>query len=44
MLSQWLGFAFFMLIIVGLVIAFTRKGLTIKPDPEQKPPSDLGGG
>jgi len=26
-----------------LVLAYTRKGLTIRPDPENKPPSDQGG-
>jgi uncharacterized membrane protein YagU involved in acid resistance len=43
MLSQWLGLALFVIIIAGLVFAFIRKGLTIKPDPDHKPPSHLGG-
>jgi len=39
----WVAFALFMLVIVGLAVAFSRKGLAIKPDPERKPPSDQGG-
>jgi len=43
MLSQWVAFGAFMLVIAGLAFAFSRKGVKIKFDPENKPPSDLGG-
>jgi hypothetical protein len=42
MLSQWIAFGVFILVIAGLTYAFVRKGVTIKPDPDRKPPSDLG--
>jgi hypothetical protein len=44
MLSQWIAFGVFLLLMLGLAYAFARKGMTIKPDPESKPPTDLGGG
>ena len=43
MVWQWIALAVLMLVIVGVAFAFSRKGLTIKPDPEHKPPSDQGG-
>jgi hypothetical protein len=43
MVSQWVAFGLFMLVIVALAVAFSRKGLAIKPDPEHKPPSDQDG-
>ena len=42
MTSQWIGFAVAMLIIGGLLYAFLRDGVKIKPDPDSKPPSDRG--
>jgi hypothetical protein len=43
MTSQWIAFAVAVLIIGGLLYAFLRHGVKIKPDPDNKPPSDLGG-
>jgi hypothetical protein len=43
MLSQWIGFGVALLIIGGLLYAFLRGGMTIKPDPKNKGPSDQGG-
>jgi len=43
MLSQWIVLGLTVLAFFGLAFAFTRKGMKIKPDPENKPPSDLGG-
>jgi hypothetical protein len=43
MTSQWIAFAVALLIIGGLLYAFLRKGVKIKPDPDNKPPSDQGG-
>jgi hypothetical protein len=43
MTSQWIAFAVALLIIGGLLYAFLSKGVKIKPDPDNKPPSDQGG-
>jgi hypothetical protein len=43
MTSQWIAFGVALLIIGGLLYAFLRSGVKIKPDPENKPPSDHGG-
>ena len=43
MTSQWIAFGVALLIIGGLLYAFLRHGVTIKPDPENKPPSQDGG-
>ncbi|HZO48439.1 MAG TPA: hypothetical protein VFB68_21320 [Xanthobacteraceae bacterium] len=43
MTSQWIAFAVALLIIGGLLYAFLSKGVKIKADPDNKPPSDLGG-
>jgi len=43
MVWQWIALAVLMLVIVGVAFAFSRRGLTIKPDHEHKPPSDQGG-
>jgi hypothetical protein len=43
MLSQWIALGVFMLMVGGLTYAFVCKGVTIRPDPENKPPSDGGG-
>jgi hypothetical protein len=42
MVSQWIAFGVVMLVIVGLVVAFSRSGMSIKPDPERKPRSQDG--
>jgi hypothetical protein len=39
MVLQWTAFSALMLVIAGLLYAFVRKGVTIKPDPENKPPN-----
>jgi hypothetical protein len=44
MISQWIAFGLFMLVIVGLAFAFSRKGLKIKSDAETKPPPIVGDG
>jgi hypothetical protein len=44
MASQWIAFGVFMLVVVALAYAFARKGVKIKPDPENKPRSDQGSG
>jgi hypothetical protein len=41
--QQWIALASFVLVIGGLAWAYSRRGLTIRPDPESKPPSDQGG-
>jgi len=43
MTSQWIAFGAALLIIGGLLYAFLRQGVKIKPDPDNKPPSDQGG-
>jgi hypothetical protein len=40
---QWIVLGLIVLAFFGLAFAFSRKGMTIKPDPENKPPNDLGG-
>jgi hypothetical protein len=40
MLTQWIALAAIILVLFGLAFAFSRKGLTIKPDPDNKPPSN----
>ena len=42
-LSQRLAFGVLLLMIVGLATLFATTGVKIKPDPENKPPTDLGG-
>ena len=41
--SQWLAAAILLLVLGGLLFAFLRHGTKIKPDPDNKPPSDQGG-
>jgi len=43
MTSQWIALAVAFLIIGGLLYAFLQSGVKIKPDPDNKPPSDQGG-
>jgi hypothetical protein len=43
MLSQWIAFGVLMPVIGGLTCVFVGNGVTIRPDPENKPPSDGGG-
>ena len=43
-LSQWLAFGVLLLMLVGLATLFATRGVKIKLDPENKPPTDLGGG
>jgi hypothetical protein len=44
--GQLIALVMFVLVIAGLVFAFVRHGSKIKPDPENKPPSEgtFGGG
>ena len=42
MVLQWIAFGVVTLAIVGLVVAFSRGGMSIKPDPERKPRSQDG--
>ena len=42
MVSQWIAFGLFMLVIVGLAVLFSRKVVPIKPDPERRPRSQDG--
>jgi len=44
MLSQWIAFGVLLLMCVGLATLFATTGVKIKSDPENKPPTDLGGG
>jgi hypothetical protein len=43
MLSQWIALGVAFLVIGGLLYAFLRGGMKLKPDPDNKPPSDQGG-
>jgi hypothetical protein len=38
MASQWLGLALLMAVVAGAYV-YVRHGVTIKPDPENKPPN-----
>jgi hypothetical protein len=43
MLTQWIALGVFVLLITDLVCLFVRKGVGIRSDAENKPPSDQGG-
>jgi hypothetical protein len=44
--SQTIALGLLFIVIAGLAVAFSRRGVKIKPDPENKPPSEstFGGG
>jgi hypothetical protein len=37
--SQWPGLALLLAVLVGFAYAYVRHGVTIKADPENKPPN-----
>jgi hypothetical protein len=43
MLTQWIVLAAIILVFFGFAFAFSRKGMKIGPDSENKPPSHLDG-
>jgi heme/copper-type cytochrome/quinol oxidase subunit 2 len=38
----WVWYALIVLVIFGLAVAFSRKGMRIKTDAETKPPPQVG--